>query len=179
MTTKPKTRKAPAKRAAPKAARKQAPGEQKREVTDVRKLVSRWHWLEADQEHRANIAKTEDESEKLITIHNDEQEEIESQLIALVPTNYLDACYLLEFATILAEGACMAEGADVAMLKNVREGLRLARRDELETERKAGMKEMHESICTIIDLIREPNILKAVSTSLQRIDKARTGSPGP
>ena len=54
MTTKPKTRKAPAKRAAPKAATKQAPGEQKREVTDIRKLVSRWHWLEADQTHRAN-----------------------------------------------------------------------------------------------------------------------------
>jgi hypothetical protein len=26
---------------------------------------------------------------------------------------------------------------------------------------------------------REPNMLKSVSTSLQRIDKARTGSPGP
>ena len=39
------------------------------------------------------------------------------------------------------------------------------------------MKEMDESVRTILDIIREPNMLKAVSTSLQRIDKARTGSP--
>jgi hypothetical protein len=57
----------------------------------------------------------------------------------------------------------MADHAEIDMLKNVREGLRLARRDELETERKAGMKEMHESIGTILDIIREPNMLKAVS----------------
>ena len=50
MTTKPKTRKAPvAKRAAPKAATKQASGEPKRKVSGIRNLVSRWHWLEADQ----------------------------------------------------------------------------------------------------------------------------------
>jgi hypothetical protein len=146
MTTKPKTRKAPAKRAAPSAATKQTLGEQRREVTDVRKLVSRWHWLEADQEHRANLAKTEDESEKLIAIHNDEQGAIESQLTTLVPTNYFDACYLLEFATILADGVCMAEGGAVAILKNVREGLRVAWDDELKAAHKKGMEEMRRTI---------------------------------
>jgi hypothetical protein len=131
MTTKPKTAKAPAaKRDAPSAATKQAPGEPKREVTDVRKLVSRWHWLEADQEHRANLAQTEKESERLIAIHNDEQKEIESQLTALVPTNYLDACYLLEFATsrVIQQGGFMPNDPEIAMLKNVVAGLRLAGR---------------------------------------------------
>jgi hypothetical protein len=50
MTTKPKTRKAPAKRAAPKAATKHAPGEPKR-VSGIRRFTSRWHWLEADQRY--------------------------------------------------------------------------------------------------------------------------------
>ena len=145
MTIKRKTRKAPAKRAAPARTRKQTPGEQKREVTDIRKLVSRWHWLEADQAHRANLAKTEDESEKLIAIHNDEQEAIESQLTTLVPSNYFDACYLLEFVTVLAGGVCMADGADVAILKNVREGLRLAWGGEIKSARNAGMEEMRRT----------------------------------
>ena len=74
MTITPKTRKAPAvKRAAPKAATKQASGEPKREVSGIRRSISRWHWLEADQTHRANVAQTEKESERLIAIHNDEQ----------------------------------------------------------------------------------------------------------
>lgn len=65
MTTKPKTRKASAaKRATPKAATKQASGEPRREVSGIRNLVSRWHWLEADQTHRANLAKTEKEYER-------------------------------------------------------------------------------------------------------------------
>jgi hypothetical protein len=123
----PKTRKAPAHRAAPKVATKQAPGEPKREVTDVRKLVSRWHWLEADQEHRANLAQTEKESERLIAIHNDEQTTIEGALAQVVPASFLDACYLLEFAIGRVEqGGCMFDHAEIAMLKNVRAGLRLA-----------------------------------------------------
>jgi cytochrome c556 len=73
----------------------------------------------------------------------------------------------------------MSDTAEIAMLNNVRAGLRHALSDELETERKAAMKEMDESVGTILDIIREPNMFKAVSTSLQRIDKARTGSPGP
>ena len=92
MTTKPKTRKAPvAKRAAPKAATKQASGEPKRKVSGIRNLVSRWHWLEADQTHCANIAQTEKESERLIAIHNNDQEEIESALAQVAPKSFLDA----------------------------------------------------------------------------------------
>src|SRR5580704_8692128 len=128
MTTKPKTRKAAAaKRAAPKAAPQQASGEPKREVSGIRRFVSRWRWLEADQTHRANLAKTKKESERLIVIHNDEQKEIEGVLAQVVPANFLDACYLLEFVTSMVEqGGCMFDHAEIAMLKNVREGLRLA-----------------------------------------------------
>jgi hypothetical protein len=127
MTTKSKTRKAPAKRAAPKPATKQASGEPMREVSGIRRFVSRWYWLEADQTHRANLAKTEKESERLIAIHNDEQMDIEGLLAQVVPKSFLDACCLLEFATDRAnQGGCMAARAEIAMLKNVAAGLRLA-----------------------------------------------------
>jgi hypothetical protein len=147
MTTKPKTRKAPAaKRAAPKAATKQAPGEPKREVSGIRRFVSRWHWLEADQTHRANLAQTEKESERLVAIHNDEQEEIESLLAQVVPESFLDACCLLEFATERAEqGGCMADGSEIDMLKNVAAGLRVEWRGEIKAARNDGMEEMRRT----------------------------------
>jgi len=148
MTTKPRTRKAPvAKRAAPKAATKQASGEPKRKVSGIRNLVSRWRWLEADQTHRANIAQTEKESERLIAIHNDEQMNIEGALAQVVPKCFLDACCLLEFATERAErGDCMADHAEIDMLKNVVAGLRAAWRGELDAARNAGMDEMRRTI---------------------------------
>jgi len=40
------------------------------------------------------------------------------------------------------------------------------------------MKEIHESIGTILDIGREPNLLKAVSASLQWIDKAKAVESG-
>jgi hypothetical protein len=171
MTTKRKTRKAPAKTAAPARARKQTPGEQKREVSGIRRLVSRWHWLEADQEHRANLAKTDDESERLIAIHNDEQREIESQLTTLVPTNYLDACYLLEFATILAGGACMVEDAEIAMLKNVREGLRLAWNNDMQAERKKATLEFRDGLGVLLEIFHEPRHLRSLLDTLERAAK--------
>jgi hypothetical protein len=145
MRMKLKTRKAPAKRAASKAATKQAPGEPKREVSGIRNIVSRWHWLEANQTHRANLAKTEKEYERLIAIHNDEQREIESALAQVVPKSFLDACCLLEFATE-RQGGCMAEGTDVAILKNVVAGLRVVWRGEIKAARNDGMEEMRRTI---------------------------------
>ncbi len=119
MTTKPKPRKAPAKAAAPAASVKGgAFGEQKREVSEIRKLVSRWLWLEADQEHRSDLAKTENESERLLAIHYVEQEAIESQLATLVPESLKDAYYLLKFVTDKA-GGCVLDNAEIHMLKNI------------------------------------------------------------
>jgi hypothetical protein len=148
MTTKPKTCKAPAKRAAPKAATKQTSGEPMREVSGIRRFVSRWHWLEADQEHRSNIAQTEKESERLIAIHNDEQREIEGMLAQVVPPNFSDACYLLEFATrmVIQQGGFTPDAPEIAMLKNVVAGLRVAWRGETEAARNAGMEEMRRTI---------------------------------
>jgi hypothetical protein len=145
---KPKTRKAPAtKRTTPKAATKQASGEPKREVSGIRRFVSRWHWLEADQTHRANLAQTEKESEWLIAIHNDEQMEIEGVLTQIVPANFSEACYLLEFVTSRVEqGGCMFDHAEIAMLKNVREGLRLAWSGEIKAARNDGMEEMRRTL---------------------------------
>jgi hypothetical protein len=174
MTIKRKTRKAPAKSAAPARARKQTPGEQKREVTDIRKLVSRWHWLEADQEHRANLAKTEDESEKLIAIHNDEQEAIESQLTTLVPANYFDACYLLEFATVLAEGACMVDGAVVAILKNVRDGLRAAWNNDMQAEHKKATLEFRDGLGALLEIFHQPSHLRTLLDTFNRAAKIKT-----
>ena len=76
MTAKPKTRKAPSAKAIPKPAPKEANSEPKREVSEIGRLVSRWHWLEADQDYQS-IAETEKESERLIAIHEDELEKIE------------------------------------------------------------------------------------------------------
>ncbi|MDQ6868730.1 MAG: hypothetical protein M3178_10105 [Pseudomonadota bacterium] len=147
MTTKPKRKAPPVKRAAPKAAPKQASDEPKREVSGIRRFVSRWHWLEADQKHRSNIVQTKKESERLIAIHNDEQGEIESVLAQVVPGSFLDACYLLEFVIgRVGQGSCMFDHAEIAMLKNVREGLRLAWGGEIKAARNDGMEEMRRTI---------------------------------
>jgi hypothetical protein len=82
MTTKPKTRKAPAAKAStPKGAPKAAPTETKQQASEIRRLISRWKWLEADQDYQADMAATEEESSKLICKHVREQEEIARQLV--------------------------------------------------------------------------------------------------
>jgi hypothetical protein len=86
MTTKPKTRKAPvAKRAAPKAATKQASGEPKREVSEICRLVARLRVLEAEKAYQAAIAGTDEENETLSCQHDNEQDEIEMELSRSIP----------------------------------------------------------------------------------------------
>jgi hypothetical protein len=146
MTTKPKTRKAPAtKPVAVDPAPKKANGEPKREISEIWRLVTRWHWLEADQEYQGSIADTESEWQRIIAIHNDEQRKIERKLATLIPENFEDVGTLLEFATKMGEDGSMVSGADRDMLKNVREGLRMARahdsvaaRDKMKAERDKG-----------------------------------------
>jgi hypothetical protein len=132
VTTEPKARK-PAEKAsasalpsrrlgsAPKPASKE---ENQSEISEIQRLVARWNWAEADQLRQADMAPTEDESERLIAIHNDEQEKIEGQLAKLVPKSISEIRRLLEFATDRAEyGGCMAAGAEIDMLRNVKKGL--------------------------------------------------------
>jgi hypothetical protein len=63
MTTKPKTRQAPApKTTARKNGAKAAPSEPKREISKIRRLVTYWRFLEAEQAYQAAIAETYKES---------------------------------------------------------------------------------------------------------------------
>lgn len=120
MTTKAKTgktRKPAAKASAPKPA--PATSENPREVSEIRTLVSRWRWLEADQEYQAQTADTEEKSEKLIIVHNDEQEKIEAALAALVPESMHDIYCLLGFIIERADQFSF-QAAEKDMLRNIR-----------------------------------------------------------
>lgn len=111
MTTKPKSRKAPAaKRAAPKTATKQASGEPKRTISEIQRLVTRWRFLEAEEDCQAAIAKTNEESDALICQHGDEQDEIEMELSTLIPQDFDEVRELLEHAIKLMVGACLPMG---------------------------------------------------------------------
>ena len=124
MTTKPKTRKAPvAKRAAPKAATKQAPDNPKRIVSEIQRLVTRWRFLEAEEAYQAAIAKTDEESDALICQHGDEQYEIEMELSRLIPQDFNDVRELLEHAVGMREGGFRSDGADQMILRNILESL--------------------------------------------------------
>jgi hypothetical protein len=122
-TTKPKTGKAAAaKPATPTPKRDDAPGEPKRKISEINRLIARWRLLEADQTYQATIAETEKESERLIASHFDERRGIEERLTELVPQTFSELCQLLEFATdFVANDGCMDDPAD--MLRNVRAGL--------------------------------------------------------
>lgn len=152
MTTKPKTRKVPAaKTVTPKAAPKEETGEPKQEISEIRRLVARWRWLEADQTYQSARAETEEESDRLIGIHNDEEKKIERQLATLVPESFLEACSLLDFATdIVAER--VPDQCDIDMLRNARTGLLAARRNDMKAERKATVEKMRHSIHMLADI---------------------------
>jgi hypothetical protein len=146
MATKQKPHKAPAaKTVAPKRAAKEATGEPKREISEIRRLVSRWRWLEADQAYQAATAPTNKDSERLITVHNDEQGEIEERLADLVPDDFYDVCCLLEFATDMVANHVPKQW-DIARLRNVRTGLSRAWRNDMEAERAKGIAEARRSV---------------------------------
>jgi hypothetical protein len=127
MTTKPKTRKAPAAKAAPK----EAVSGTKHEVSDICRLVSRWKWLMADQVYQAAVAETIEENERLIAAHENETLKIETKLADLVPENVPDACMLLKFATeIVEQDLDRGDGTIVSILKNIHEGLLTALCDQ-------------------------------------------------
>jgi hypothetical protein len=74
----------------------------------------------------------------------------------------------LEFATILAEGACMAEDADVAILKNVRAGLRNARNNDMQAEHKKATLEFRDGLCALLEIFHEPRHLRTLLEMLKR-----------
>ncbi len=151
MTTKPKTRKAPAKRAAPKAATKQASGEPKRTVSEIQRLVTRWRFLEAEEDYQAAIAKTDEESDALICQHGDEQYEIEMELSRLIPQDFNDVRELLEFAADMREGGFRTDGADQMMLKNVLESLPSVFGKTMDGARLEGAEKMRGQVVLILE----------------------------
>ena len=139
---KPKTRKAQAKPVTPKAATKQAPGEQKRMVSKICRLVTRLRVLEAENAYQAVIAGTDEENETLICQHENEQYEIEMELSRLVPQDFTDVRELLEFAIDMREGGFRSDGADQMILRNILELLY----DVSNAARNAGMEEMRRTL---------------------------------
>jgi hypothetical protein len=147
MTTNPKTRKAPAKRATPKAATKQTSGEPKRTISEICRLVTRWRFLGAEEDYQAAIAGTDEENETLICQHGDEQYEIEMELSRLIPQDFDEVRELLEFAVEMREAGFRSDGADQMILRNILESLH----NVTEAARNAGMEEMRRTINVVTE----------------------------
>ena len=105
MTTKPKTRKAPAAKArAPKLVKpaamapSRAPfGLQPRafDVNKIEVLAARYRWLEADQDYQAALAPRDRDAGLR---HEAEQQRIIAELRTLVPKDYSELAALFRFA---------------------------------------------------------------------------------
>ena len=136
MTTKPKTRKAPAKP-------KKAPGAPKRKASKIQELIARWKWLEADQNYQTAIAAPECDADRR---HDAEQERIIAKLRTLVPQDYyeLAALFKFELAEIEVGGSLRCDGADFDMLSNIHDALFPVFLAERETALQTGMKNMRE-----------------------------------
>jgi hypothetical protein len=135
-TTKPKTRKTPAKP-------KKAPGEPKREARKILELIARWKWCEADQDYRTALAPPERDADRS---HDAEQEKIISKLRTLVPQDDDELTALFRFALdeIKVCYSLRCDGAEVDILSNIHDALFYVLRAERETARQEGMKNMRE-----------------------------------
>jgi hypothetical protein len=144
MTTKPKTRKASAKRAALKtaaAATKQASGEPKRTISGICRLLARWRFLEAEEVYLAAISPDE-ESDAALCKHQREQDEIEIKLSKSIPQDFSDVRELLQFAADMIEEGDRPDHGGQMMLRNGLESLPEVFSGERETARIAGLEEM-------------------------------------
>jgi hypothetical protein len=158
MTTKPKTRKAPAK-AARETRAKPASGINKIEV-----LIARWNWLEADQNYRTAIADNGNGDSS----HNAEQERIIAKLRKLVPQDDDELTALFRFALdeIKVCNSLRGDGADVDMLSNIHDALFYVLRAERGTARQEGMKNMREFLNkrtgAVFDVATDPNTIERI-----------------
>jgi hypothetical protein len=125
MTTKPKTRKAP-------AAKAMAPS---RDVNKIEVLASRFRWLEADQDYQTAIAPRDADLR-----HEAEQERIIAKLRTWVPKDYFELAALFRFAI----DECRRDDLDLDMLSNIYDALPGVFRDEKKAARQEGMKNMRE-----------------------------------
>jgi hypothetical protein len=141
MTTKPKTRKAPAAKAS----------EPSRDVNKIEVLASRYRWLEADQDYQTAIAPRVRDADQR---HDAEQERIIAKLRTLVPQDYFELAALFRFAIddIRIGMGLRCDGADFDMLSNVYDAFPCVLRDERKTALQKGMKNMREFLNNRTDL---------------------------
>jgi hypothetical protein len=125
MTTKPKIRKS-----APKAT---APTGTPQNKTEIEMLIARHKWLEADQRYQAEIAQTDEESDKNIYLH--ELDKIVAKLAALPPTSHRDIFLLLEFVAPSPKDGIRTDRLDVDIMRNVLDAFNSVWANELAAER--------------------------------------------
>jgi hypothetical protein len=136
MTTKPKPRKAPAKP-------KKTPGEPKWETSKIQVLMTRWKWLEADQDYQTAIAPRERDADRR---HDAEQERIIAKLRTLVPQDYYELAALFRFV-IDDIKICMSlrcDGSHFDMLSNIHDALFDVHLAERKTALQKGMINMRD-----------------------------------
>jgi hypothetical protein len=148
MTTKPKTRKAPAVKAAPA-----------RGTSKIGILVSRWKWLEADQDYQTAIAPRGRDADRR---HDAEQERIIAKLRTLAPQDYNELSALFRFAI----DECLLGDLDIDMLSNIYDALPGVFGDEREAARQEGMTNMREFLNkrtgAAFDVASDPEIIKKI-----------------
>jgi hypothetical protein len=127
MTTKSKTRKAPAaKSIAPEPSLKEAAGAEKTAPDNIRTLVLRWRFLDADENYQAALAGDKTIGFFRRRIHATERREIESKLSKLIPKTFDEVDLLLDFATAAVAVKIERKEDDnpeLRMLKNARKGI--------------------------------------------------------
>jgi hypothetical protein len=158
MTTKPKTRKAPAVKArAPKLV-KPAASEPSCDVNKIEVLAARFRWLAADRDYQMAIAPREQYYDR----HDAEQEKIIAELRTLVPKDYFELAALFRFAI----DECRHDDLDLDMLSNIYDALPRVLQDEKEAARLNGMKNMREFLNKrtgeVFDVASDPEIIKKI-----------------
>jgi hypothetical protein len=151
MTAKAKPRKRPAK-AAPV---KPAPAGTPREVSEIERLFVRYKWLEADQIYQSRTASTEEECDKLLSVHDRELDKIINRLAELQPKTFHEMQLFLEYLNVNFRGARF-DGMDKKMFANVLKSLFEVRRN-IENDARAeaygkAVKRTFEAALEITDL---------------------------
>jgi hypothetical protein len=120
MTTKPKTRKAPAAKPATPGEFASLPFD--RTTASIRKLIARLHFLEADCRYTAALTPPDFPKHGALDIrHREERNEIIERLANVVPADdFEDAMTLLEFAAWRLKSSAVLDDRrpTIAMLKN-------------------------------------------------------------
>jgi hypothetical protein len=133
MTTKPKTSKTPANRAAKQMNHYRHgvtetgwPIENRYDrnfsSNDIPKLIARWRFLDADRNYHAAVAEHPELAKVARGRHKEEQGKIIQKLEQMVADNFNDASELLEFAIerLLMLGAGAKDASGIRMLRNVK-----------------------------------------------------------